>query len=606
MKKVFVGLVVVFISFYSWSQESFFKHQAIVFVHGQYSISEVIQTLNNQVPEGEFTLNRILSKRAHVSLIEFNPNQLTVKEAIELLKNDERVSIAQPNHNNIKLRSTVPNDLEYPVQWSLGNSATARIYAPEAWDITTDNVTQSGDTIVMAVVDGGMEMNHIDLNLYKNKHEIPNNGMDDDHNGYIDDYDGWNAFSHTGNIGPDDHGAHVAGIMAARTNNAEGIAGIVWGGKILPIQASSTNEAIVLEGYGYALELRSKYNETNGDSGAFVVVTNSSFGIDYGDPADYPGWCAFYDSLGAAGILNLAATSNSGIDVDAFGDIPTTCPSHFMVSVSNINTNGTLLGGFGATQIDLAAPGTDIRSTVLNNGYSYKTGTSMATPHVAGVIGAMYSAMCGFDMNDALSRPDSLTLWVRNKLLESVDTVPNLADKNITSGRLNMFKAVSAMQTGTVNIAYTRYPATSSTIADGAIDLIPSGGENPYSYDWSTGATSQNISGLIPGTYSVTVTEAFGCSNSEEIDIWTVGISDIANKPSYILSPNPNNGTFHITFEFPLKTMETVQIFDEVGRRIYTEDISINSAIISVSAKLGTGIYFVRIGNRNPIKMVVR
>ena len=113
----------------------------------------------------------------------------------------------------------------------------------------------------MAVVDGGMELSHIDLNLFKNNHEIPNNGMDDDHNGYVDDYDGWNAYDHNGVINQDDHGTHIAGIMAANTNNAEGVAGIVWGGKILPISASSTQEAVVIEGYGYALELRSKYNE---------------------------------------------------------------------------------------------------------------------------------------------------------------------------------------------------------------------------------------------------------------------------------------------------------------------------------------------------------
>lgn len=605
MKKILVILAIVLVPFISWSQDSYFNNQVIVIVHGQYTITDVIQTLDTSAPEAEFTLSRVLSRRAHVSLVAFNPSQLTVLKAIEILKKDERVSIVQPNHNNIKQRSTIPDDLEYPVQWSFGSTATARIFAPEAWDITTDGLTQSGDTIVMAVVDGGMELNHIDLNLFKNLHEIPNNGIDDDNNGYIDDYDGWNAFSQTGNIGQDDHGTHIAGIMAAKTNNTEGVAGIVWGGKILPIEASSTNEAVVIEGYGYALELRSKYNESNGDSGAFVVVTNSSFGVDYGDPANYPAWCAFYDSLGAAGILNLAATSNSGINVDLFGDIPTTCPSNYMIAVSNINSNGNLLGGYGATQIDLAAPGTDIRSTELNNGYGFKTGTSMATPHVAGVIGAMYSAMCGFDLNQARMQPDSLSLWVRQRLLESVDTVTSLDSKNITSGRLNMYKAVRSMQTADIEISYSRYAATGNTIADGSIDLNPTGGTNPYTYQWSNGETSQNISGLLPGTYSVTVTEKFACVNTETIDIWTLGISDIANIPSYVVAPNPNNGSFQISFEYPLSNLENIEIFDEVGKRIYTQQIPVNSSGITITTALSKGIYFVRIGTRSPAKMVV-
>ena len=390
MKNILLLILFSAIQLLGFSQNNFVDNQVIVMMNGNQDIIPVIKDFNATNKEIELKSKRVLSQRAHVYLLEFDATKTTVKDLVNALKRDERVALAQPNHTDLKMRSTIPNDLEYPVQWSVGSTATARIFAPEAWDISTDGVTQNGDTIVMAVVDGGVDITHIDLNLFKNKHEIPNNGIDDDNNGYVDDYDGWNAYSQSGQINSDPHGTHIAGTIGAKTNNSEGVAGIVWGGAILPINASSGQESVVIEGYGYALELRSKYNETNGDSGAFVVATNSSFGVDMANPANYPIWCAFYDALGAAGILNMAATTNQGLDVDVSGDVPTTCPSIYMVAVSNINKNGSVLGGYGAVKIDLAAPGTDIQSTIPGHSYGFKTGTSMASPAVAAMLAREY------------------------------------------------------------------------------------------------------------------------------------------------------------------------------------------------------------------------
>ena len=605
MKKTFIYLAIVFLHFTAISQENFVKNQVIVMMHGKFNIENVIPQFNSSTSELHLSIDRILSNRAHVYLLEFNESKFSVPDVVQILRTDDRIAFAQPNHTNVKQRNTIPNDLEYPVQWSLGSSASARIFAPEAWDISTDGVTHTGDTIVMAVVDGGVDLDHIDLNLFKNKHEIPNNGIDDDNNGYIDDYDGWSAYTQSGVIENDPHGTHIAGIMGARTNNSEGVAGIVWGGKVIPINASSHLESVVIEGYGYALELRSKYNETNGDSGAFIVVTNSSFGIDLGQPADYPIWCAFYDSLGAAGILNMGATSNSGIDVDSLGDVPTTCPSNFLVSVANINENGNLIGGYGATEIELAAPGTDIRSTIPNHDYGFKTGTSMATPHVAGVVGAMYSAMCGFDLEDALTRPDSLTLWVKQKLLESVDTVPNLIDKTNTSGRLNMFKALNAVQTGAISLTYNTTPASNSSTSDGAIELNLSGGTPPYSFIWNTGDTTQNLINIPTDNYFVTVTESFGCETNQMIELWTVGISELDTQNPFVLAPNPSNGDFQIQFEKENTVPLMMNIYTNIGKLVYQTEIPRQTSNYAVSAKLATGMYFIKIENYSPIKLLV-
>lgn len=605
MNKFLLLLVFTTFQIIAFSQESYNANQVIVMMNGEQNLQKITSDFNILHKSIELTIERTLSARANVFLMNFDSNSTSVKQIITALKEDERFALIQPNHNNIKQRSTIPNDLEYPVQWSVGSSAIARIFAPEAWDISTDGVTHNGDTIVMAVVDGGVDINHIDLNLFKNKHEIPNNGIDDDNNGYIDDYDGWSAYTHSGVIGSDPHGTHIAGTIGAKTNNNEGVAGLVWGAKILPINASSGQESVVIEGYGYALELRSRYNESNGDSGAFVVATNSSFGIDFANPANYPIWCAFYDSLGAAGILNMAATSNSGIDIDLTGDVPTTCPSNYMVAVSNVNQNGIVLGGYGATQIDLAAPGTDIRSTIPGHNYGYMTGTSMATPHVVGVVGAMYSAMCGFDLELALQNPDSLTLWVRDILLQSVDTVPNLDGKNITSGRLNMFKALQAVETVSVLVTHTVGAASDTVSTDGTVNAIPSGGTPPYSYVWDTGETTASLTQVAQGSYTVTVTEKHGCTQTETFDIWTVGLNELANGNAFIISPNPTNGRFTISLKNDLTEPATVQIYDGAGRMVFQKQFDIVSSKLEINASLKSGVYFVRLNSQTPQILVV-
>ncbi len=670
------------VQFVGFSQNNFIGNQAIVMLNGHYTIEEVVYTLN-QKNASNVTLNRTLSTRAHIFLLEFDSNQISVPEIVTLLKADERVVLAQPNHNDIKPRNTTPNDLEYSSQWSLNNSSIARIYAPQAWDISTDGITSTGDTIVLAVVDGGVDINHIDLNMFKNKHEIPFNGFDDDNNGYIDDYDGWNAYSQDGNVNSDSHGTHVAGIMGAKTNNAEGIAGIVWGAKILPVCASSGVESVVIEGYGYVLELRSKYNETNGDSGAFVVATNSSFGVDFAQPADYPIWCAFYDSLGAAGVLNMAATTNGSYDVDVIGDVPTTCPSNYMIAVSNINSSGQLLGGYGAVEIDLAAPGTNIKSTIPGHNYGNKTGTSMATPHVAGVVGAMYSAMCSFDMATVYSNPDSMALWVANQLVQSVDTSSSLQGKNNTNGKLNMLQALQAVQnnhcmvyekqvamdscglcagqvlvsvlgdfppysvsfsdttlaqgdslflglcadqyiveitdsTGFVltdtflldgnspmNISHVVNPASDQASADGSLVASISGGTPNYTYLWSTGSTDSNLTNTLNGTYSITVTDNYGCMKSDTFYLYTVGINETFNSQTIQIIPNPNQGQFQIKLENVNKPVN-LKIFDVSGKLVYLKEVGIITNSYTIETNLRSGLYFLQVNDLGFKKIVIQ
>ncbi len=394
---------------------------------------------------------RLLSRRMNIWLVEYRPNNFKPSDHIALLEDVRRhfsVNIAQFNHKNIQIRQTFPDDPSFGNQWNLhntgqnGGTIDADIDAPEAWDLTTSGTTGFGDEIVIAIIDGGCDLNHSDLNFFKNTNEIPGNGIDDDNNGYIDDYDGWDAYGHDGTIPGDAHGTHCAGIAGAIGNNTNGVSGVNWNVKILPVAGSSTQEATVIEAYGYVLELRATYNETDGAEGAFVVATSSSFGVDYGDPLDYPLWCAFYDSLGEAGMISAAATANINLNIDVAGDVPTACPSDYMISVTNTtNTdNKRSSAGYGLTTIDLGAPGTSVYSTVTG-GYSYMTGTSMSTPHVAGAIAFLYANACPTLLNEYKDDPATVALIMKQFIMDGVDPINDLDGITVTGGRLNLFNS---------------------------------------------------------------------------------------------------------------------------------------------------------------------
>ena len=400
---------------------------------------------------------RLLSRRMNIWLFEYSGGTLKAGDNQAIL-DDVRlrpaVSLAQFNHF-VTERATTPNDPSFGQQWALNNTGQsggtvdADIDAPEAWDIASGGITTTGDQIVVAIIDGGFDIAHQDLSFWKNTEEIPGNGIDDDGNGYIDDYNGWNSYSHNGTITSASHGTHVAGIAAARGNNGIGVSGVSWGVKLMAVQGSSSTEATTVESYGYVLEQRARYNESNGLHGAFVVSTNSSFGVNYGQPSSYPLWCAMYDSMGVQGILSAAATANENLNVDAQGDIPTACPSNYLITVTNTTDTDTKNSGaaYGLTTIDLGAPGTNVYSTLPGDSYGNNTGTSMASPHVAGTIGLMYAAACPTFISACKTNPGPMALQMKQYLLSGADPVAALAGITVTGGRLNVFHAIQQLQT---------------------------------------------------------------------------------------------------------------------------------------------------------------
>jgi hypothetical protein len=461
--------------------------------------------------------------------MKFDTKALAGENAPALLKEHSFVREAQHNHY-IKLRETFPVDQYFENQWNLNNTGQtgglidADIDAPEAWDFATGGLTALGDTIVIAIVDDGFDLNHGDIKFWKNWHEIPGNGIDDDENGYVDDYDGWSSWTHSGNIIMRDHGTHVTGIAAATGNNDMGVTGINWNTKVLPVVGSATVESIVVEAYGYVYEMRSRYNETDGEEGAFIVCTNSSFGVDFGQPEDFPIWGAMYDSLGLVGILNAAATANGTYDVDLQGDVPTGFENEHLISVTNttdfdMKNNGA---AWGLESIDLGAPGTSIYSTRQNDGYGLKTGTSMASPHVAGAIALLYSAADSAFIASYHNDPANISLLIKDYILDGTDPVPDLEGITVTGGRLNLYNSVLMLI----------QPGLQVTPSEISTEMLPN---NEYQADFqliNTGETDLDFTASVenPVTWlSVSPVSGTISANTNEIITISFDTEDLAH-----------------------------------------------------------------------------
>jgi large repetitive protein len=375
--------------------------------------------------EADVDFERSLPLRG-VQLVTAEPGQ-SVPAAVAELERSADVVYAEPNL--IRRAQATPNDPFFPDLWGLHNTGTpsgtpdADIDAPEAWDLATGS-----PNVVVGVVDSGVDVTHPDLSsvIWANPGEsggLASNGLDDDDNGLTDDWRGWDWVDDD-NLPADeaDHGTHVSGTIAASGNNATGVTGVSWDSRVMPLRMLNA------DGDGTVADLILAYAYA-GAKGAQIV--NASLGG--ADPSN-----AELDAIQASpNTLFVVAAGNGGADgvgdnVDVAPEYPCAYAAANIVCVAASNRNDGLasFSNFGSTSVDLAAPGVQTRSTVPG-GYSLSSGTSMATPHAAGVAALIWSL-----------KPGASVAGVKAALLDGTDSKTAFAGRTVSGGRLNAHRSL--------------------------------------------------------------------------------------------------------------------------------------------------------------------
>lgn len=443
-----------------------------------------------------------------LKLTQLSPGE-TVEGAVSTLKSSPNVAYAEPNYRVTAMAT--PNDTRFNQQWALNNTGQiggangSDIKASQAWDV------QTGNNVIIAVIDTGVDYNHPDLrdNIWTNAAEIANNGIDDDGNGYIDDVRGWDFSSNDNNPMDDNrHGTHVAGIIAAKGNNGTGVSGVNWSARIMPLKFLSFDGGGSTAGAIRALE----YAVSMG-----AKVSNNSWGGGQRSQA-------LADAITAAnrgGHLFVTAAGNAGTNNDTRPSYPANFPIANIISVTATNGSDRLatFSNYGSTTVHVAAPGTSILSTIPSNSYATLSGTSMASPFVAGLAGLVLAA------NPSLS-----VTQVKDAILQNVDKITALNGRLISAGRINAFKAVSSVATSPIPLALT--PTSGTIPVNGTLQFTVNGGAGPYTWSSSNpavGAINNNtglLTGRSAGTTTVTATDTRGATvTSQNITITALGVT---------------------------------------------------------------------------------
>lgn len=410
-----------------------------------------------------------------------------------------------------------PNDPSYSSQWGLNI-----IGAPVAW-----NYFSTGSTIVVAVVDDAIERTHSDLspNLWVNPGEVSGNNIDDDGNGYIDDINGWDVASNDNNPNPPssgyDHGTHVAGIVSARGNNGVGVASIGFSCKLMCVKSTSSSSSVT-NGYdGIVYAAANGANVINCSWGGSTYTTTGQNVINYA-------W--------SQGCIIVAAAGNDNVSTTFY---PAGFNNVISVAATNSSDQKASFSNYGSW-IDISAPGQNIYSTTINNTYGNKSGTSMASPMVAGLVGLMWS------LNPGMTRTDLI-----NCLYNNAD---NISSQNpgypgqLGAGRINAANSMQCVSLTLNNPPVADFTANyTSVTAGGQVTYTDMSVYNPTSWSWSfPGGTPSSYNGQsppaitysTPGIYnaSLTVTNSHG--------------SDTETKTSYI-TVNAAGGCYAVNLPLP-------------------------------------------------------
>ncbi len=381
---------------------------------------------------------------------------MSVASAGDLARQLEGVAYAEPNY--VVHTQVVPNDPSFSTLWGLHNTgqsdgtAGADIHAPEAWNITTGS-----SSVVVAGIDTGIDHTHPDLaaNMFRNEADCNSNGIDDDGNGFVDDCFGIDTRNHDSDPRDDNnHGTHTAGTIGAAGNNGTGVVGVNWNVRLMACKFLGAN------GSGSTADAVSCLDYVAGmkDRGVNIVATNNSWG-----GAGFSQ--ALFDAIDAQrqrGILFIAAAGNDASDNDAAPTYPANIDLPNVIAVASTMRTDALssFSNRGRRTVSLGAPGSAILSTTRDNTFSTFNGTSMATPHVAGVAAL-------------LKAQDPSRDWraIRNLILAGGDNNSNLTANTITGKRLNAFGSMTCSNSTVFSRlkpaqnAITTTPGTAITVA---------------------------------------------------------------------------------------------------------------------------------------------
>jgi subtilisin family serine protease/subtilisin-like proprotein convertase family protein len=340
--------------------------------------------------------------------------------------------------------STTPNDPLYASQWPL-SASSGRIDASQAWNYGT------GSSIIVGVIDTGIDYNHPDLaaNIWSNNREIPGNSIDDDGNGYRDDIRGWNFVGNNNNPMDDNgHGTHVAGTIGAVGNNGVGVTGVAWNVKLMPLKFLDSQGSGYLSDAVRAVD----YARVNG-----AKIINASFGGGGFSSAMQTAIQRFQQ----AGGIFVAAAGNEGVNNAATASYPANYALPNVISVA-ASTSTNALASFSnyGSNVDIAAPGQNILSTLPGGRYGSLSGTSMAAPHVAGALALLWG------QSPSLSATELISLVMSN-----TDSV--LVGKTI-HGKLNLGKAATALRSASPDTKDSVAPFVQSAQWNNRLDVIDS------------------------------------------------------------------------------------------------------------------------------------
>ena len=413
--------------------------------------------------------------------------QLTTRQMLAALRANPDVEFAEPNY--IVRATAVPNDPSMPSLWGLLNTgqvvdgqtgvAGADIDAVAAWDLTTGS-----RATVVAVLDSGIDYTHSDLGA--NVWAAPRQFSVAVGGGTLTcaaGTRGYNAISNTCTQFDDNgHGTHVAGIIGAVGNNGIGVTGVNWTASILALKVLGADGTGTTTDVIKAIDFAIKTKAALG-ADANVRVLNAS----WGGAAFSQALANEIEAANSADMLFVAAAGSDGTNNDAAPHYPASVTSANVISVAAADNRGQLasFSNYGATSVDLAAPGQSTLSTLPNNAYGQLSGTSMSAPFVAGAAALV------------LSSCQLTTAGLKATLLNHVDPVASMSGKTVSGGRLNVNAALQSCAPGNANIT-----VNATSVAPGGTIQATVTNDLPRARDWiGLYSTSANDTTFIDWSY---------------------------------------------------------------------------------------------------------